>query len=142
MHGAQGDAMNHTYAHNFPGGLRCEFTLTFEGTEMNWSPDRPPQSWPHWRTYYRWRTRCLADYAIKTGVTLIVRIDVPWIGIRGFDTIFRDRETAYEYHRVQRECLLNAKEKIESHPGVHAQVLAGIEQTMVEVAPRSAGGAA
>lgn len=134
--------MNHAYVHKFAGGLRCEFTLTFEGTSMDWSPSPPPQSWPHWRTYYRWRNRCCADYALKTGVALIARIDVPWLGIRGFDTIFRDRETAYEYHRVQRESLRNAKKKIESHPGVHAQVLTGIECQMLEHAPLSAAGAA
>lgn len=128
-----------TYRHSFPGGLRCEFDLSFNGSQMRWTPDRPAKSWPHWRSYRRWRDRCLHDFANRSGVMLVARLDVPWEGIRGFDAVFRDHETAYRYHAAQRDELRNAAETIESRPGVRAELLARTEESMLRHASRAAG---
>ena len=131
-----------TFRHKFPGGYRCEFDISFAGTEMRWSPANPPQSWPHWRSYRRWRDRCLKDFAIRTGVALVATLDLPWAGMRGFTAIYRDGAAAYAHARAERDSLANARELIESAPGMRAELLTQLEAVMLRHAPRSAGGAA
>jgi hypothetical protein len=60
----------------------CTFSVSLTGTEMAWKPVCSPRFAPIWRTYRRWRNRCLDDFAERTGVRHEIAVDVPWAGFR------------------------------------------------------------
>ena len=60
----------------------CTFLVTLTGTEMDWTPECPPQSAAIWRAYRRWRDRCVDDFAKRIGVRHDIILDVPWARLR------------------------------------------------------------
>lgn len=136
----------HSYSHKFAGGYRCTFTLEADGTAADWTPANPPQNWPHWRAYYRWRDRSCADYAVRTGVLFTITLDVPWIGVRSYELGFRDSDAVFTYAHAKRVALVAAERagRMESNrpPGLHEARLAELERVMLATAPHAAGASA
>ena len=123
-----------TYKTKFHGGYRCEFLLTPTVTEQKWAPTPPPESWLHWRNYYRWRDRCLDDYAKRVGIFHRIVEDQPWIGWRmRAQPLIRDARAAYAYASALRQSVTDPQTK--GDPEFRARVLEFAETTMMLNAP-------